>query len=153
MISARRCACARSGRSIAHRKPRMFMPAGRTVWAAAAAELKFAAGELALELAPCFSDGYRLGARQMSVTIALEGDGSAMSGDRWAEAVFLATNYPSGSTDPVVAGIQHALSTQVHSTLQSLPVGDTVTVHGRMWACDPTGWHEVGTRPVDDLHR
>jgi hypothetical protein len=93
-----------------------------------------------------FSDGYRLGARQLSVTIALEGDGTSLSGEQWAEAVFTASNYPGGSTNPVVAAIQNALADQVHGGLRSLSVGDTVSAHGQMWACDPDGWHEVGTR-------
>ena len=99
-----------------------------------------------------FSDGYRLGARQISVTIALEGAGTALSGEQWAEAVFTASNYPGGSLDPIVAAIQHALADQVHCRLRSVSVGDTVTAHGQMWSCDPTGWHQVGTRQVDDLY-
>jgi hypothetical protein len=99
-----------------------------------------------------FSDGYRLGTRQISVTIALEGDGTNLSGERWAEAVFTASNHPGPSSDPIVAGIQHALAEQVHGGLRSLSVGDTVSVDGQMWACDPDGWHEVGTRQVDDLY-
>ena len=100
-----------------------------------------------------FTDGYRIGARQMSVTIALEGDGTAMSGEQWAEAVFVASNQPATAGDPVAAAIRYALAEQAHPPLRSVSVGDTVTVHGQMWACDPTGWHQVGTRQVDDLYR
>ncbi len=100
-----------------------------------------------------FTDGYRIGARQTSVTIALEGDGTVMSGEQWAEAVFIASNQPAVAGDPVAAAIRHALAEQVHTPLRSLSVGDTVTVHGHMWACDPTGWHQVGPRQVDDLYR
>jgi hypothetical protein len=87
------------------------------------------------------------------VTIALEGDGTALSGEQWAEAVFTASNQPGTASHPIEATIQHALTDQVHGRLRSLSVGDTVTAHGQMWACDPTGWHQVGTRHVDDLHR
>jgi hypothetical protein len=99
-----------------------------------------------------FSDGYRLGARQISVTVALEGDGTRLSGEQWAEAVFVASNHPGRSRDPIVAAIQQALADQVHGRLRSVSVGDTVTAHGQMWACDPAGWHQVGTRQIDDLY-
>jgi hypothetical protein len=41
-----------------------------------------------------FSNGYRLGARQLSVTIALEGDGTGLSGEQRAEKTFTTSNYP-----------------------------------------------------------
>jgi hypothetical protein len=94
-----------------------------------------------------FSDGYRIGAHQVSVTIALEGDGDTRSAPEWADAVFVASNTPQWSVDPLVAGIQHAMATQAGTGLRSLSVGDTVTVHGQMWACDPGGWHQVDARP------
>lgn len=90
-----------------------------------------------------FADGYRIGARQITVTIALEGHGTHLSPRQWADAVFAASNLPGPSSDPTVAAIQHALAEQVHTPLRSLSVGDTVTVHGQMWACAPTGWRRI----------
>ncbi len=90
-----------------------------------------------------FSDGYRIGAPQLSVAIALEANGSSRTAEQWAEAVFAASNLPEPARDPAVAAIQRALADQVHIRLRSLSVGDTVTVHGQMWACDPAGWHQV----------
>lgn len=90
-----------------------------------------------------FADGYRIGARQTSVTIALDGDGSHLSAQQWAEAVFEASNLPTPAADPIVAAIQHALAAQVQTPLRALSVGDTVTVGGRMWACEPVGWRHI----------
>jgi hypothetical protein len=100
-----------------------------------------------------FSDGYRTGCTQSSVTIALEGDGNHLCAQQWAEAVFEASNYPGPSNNPTVAAIQHALTEQVRTPLRSLSVGDTVTVHGQMWACEPANWRRVdgGTATDTDL--
>ncbi|MEV4201075.1 hypothetical protein [Micromonospora globbae] len=95
-----------------------------------------------------FADGYRIGARQTSVTIALDGDGSHLSAQQWAEAVFEASNLPAPAADPIVAAIQHALAAQVQTPLRALSVGDSVTVGGQMWACEPVGW-----RRIDHPHR
>jgi hypothetical protein len=94
-----------------------------------------------------FSDGYRIGAPQLSVTITLDGDGSRWDAQQWAEAAFTATNIHEPAGDPAVAAIQHAIAEQVHTPLRSLSVGDTVTVHGQMWACDRAGWHRVDDTP------
>jgi hypothetical protein len=99
-----------------------------------------------------FSDGYRIGARQASVTIVLEGTGSGLSAEQWAEAAFAASNMPGPATDPYTAAIQHALAEQVRIPLRSLSVGDTVTVHGQMLACEPTGWRRVDASPATDDH-
>lgn len=95
-----------------------------------------------------FSDGYRIGAPQLSVTIALDGNGSRWDAQQWAEATFAASNLPDTAGDPAVAAIQHALAEQVHTPLRALSVGDTVTVHGQMWACDRAGWHRVDDPPA-----
>jgi hypothetical protein len=99
-----------------------------------------------------FADGYRIGAQQVSVTIALEGDGRRLPAQLWAEVVFTASNHPL-STDPLVVAVQHALAEQVHTPLRSLSTGDTVTVHGEMWACESTGWRRVDNSEIDDLSR
>ena len=57
-----------------------------------------------------FSDGYRIGTPQRSITRALQGDGSHRSAQQWAEAAFAASNIAEPSTDPGVAAIQHALA-------------------------------------------
>ncbi len=95
-----------------------------------------------------FSDGYRIGAPQLSVSIALEGDGSRWDAQQWAEAAFTASNIHEPAGHPAVAAIQHALAEQVNTQLRSLSVGDTVTVHGQMWACDRAGWHRVDDAPT-----
>jgi hypothetical protein len=99
-----------------------------------------------------FSDGYRIGARQLSVTIALEGKGTYLSAEQWADAVFAASNLSRPATDATVAPIQHALADQVQTPLRSLSVGDTVTVHGQMWACEPDGWRRIDS-PSGDPNR
>jgi hypothetical protein len=100
-----------------------------------------------------FMDGYRIGATQLSVTIALEGGGSHLSTQQWAEAAFEASNNPEPASNHTVAAIRHALTEQVHTPLRSLSVGDTVTVHGQMWACESVGWRRVdlGTAHDADL--
>ncbi len=95
-----------------------------------------------------YADGYRPGAAQVLVTIALDIDGSDRSPQDWADAVFQASNSPAPATDPAVAAIRHALAEQVHTPMRSLSVGDTVTVVGQTWACEPSGW-----RLVDDGRR
>jgi len=94
-----------------------------------------------------FSDGYRVGARQVTVTIALEGDGSQYSAEDWAEAAFVASNYPGQAPAGPARAIQLALAEQVDHPLRSLSVGDTVTVHGQMWACESNGWRRVDEQP------
>ncbi len=96
-----------------------------------------------------FSDGYRLGARQMSVTIVLEGDGRHLSGEQWAEAAFIASNHPGQAPAGPARAIQLALAEQVRFPLRSMSVGDTVSVHEQMWACEGAGWRPVDARTED----
>ena len=95
---------------------------------------------------------HRLGARQVSVTIAVEGDGLYLTGEQWAEAAFTASNHPSEAPAGPARAIQLALAEQVRGRLRSLSTGDTVTVHGQMWACESVGWRRIDTRPTDYLH-
>jgi hypothetical protein len=92
-----------------------------------------------------FSDGYRIGAWQASLTIALEGAATGVPDEDLLEAVFAAAgNHPAPQTLTGLAGaVFHALAEQVHHGFRSLSVGDTVTIKGQMWACDPAGWHRV----------
>jgi hypothetical protein len=90
-----------------------------------------------------FCDGYRVGVRQVTVTIALEGDGSQYSAEDWAEAAFVASNYPGQAPAGPARAIQLALAEQAPGPLRSLSVGDTVTAHGQMWACENSGWRRV----------
>jgi hypothetical protein len=90
-----------------------------------------------------FSDGYRVGAPQETVTIALEGDGSQYSAEDWAEAALVASNHPGEAPAGPARAIQLALAEQAPGPLRSLSVGDTVTAHGQMWACEDTGWRRV----------
>jgi hypothetical protein len=90
-----------------------------------------------------FSDGYRIGALQMSVTIAIEGGDSRLPAQPWAEAAFVASHQPDPSANPAVAAIQRALAEQVTVPLRTLSVGDTVTVGGHMFACEPAGRRRV----------
>ena len=97
-----------------------------------------------------FSDGYRVGARQESVTIVLDGDGTALTAEQWAEAAFAASNHLGEAPAGPARAIQLALAEQAEVRLRSLSVGDTVTVHGQMWACEDTGWRRVDTRSAGD---
>jgi hypothetical protein len=99
-----------------------------------------------------FSDGYRLGARQESVTIVLEGDGSSFTAQQWAAAAFTASNHPGHAPAGPARAIQLAVAEQVRFPLRSLSVGDTVTARGEMWACEPVGWRRVDTRPATHPH-
>lgn len=90
-----------------------------------------------------FSDGYRPGAPQQQVTLTLEGDGSQYSAEDWADAAFTASNHPGLAPDGPARAIQLALAEQARIRLRSLSVGDTVTVHGQMWACEDVGWRRV----------
>jgi hypothetical protein len=90
-----------------------------------------------------FSDGYRIGAPQYAVSITVDDPGGALPPQLWAETAFAACNCPQPSTNPTVAAIQQALADQVRVPLRALSVGDTVTIYGQMWACDPHGWHRV----------
>jgi hypothetical protein len=65
-----------------------------------------------------FSDGYRLGARQTSVTIVLDGDGLLLTGEQWAEAAFTASNHPGEAPLGGPWAIQHALAEQVRVPLR-----------------------------------
>jgi hypothetical protein len=96
-----------------------------------------------------FSDGYRLGAQQMSVTVVVDGDGLLLTGEEWADEAFAATNQPGQAPAGPARAIQRALADQVRTPLRSLSVGDTVTVHGQMWACEPDGWRLVDGRGGD----
>ncbi|MEV7230891.1 hypothetical protein AB0M79_28285 [Polymorphospora sp. NPDC051019] len=90
-----------------------------------------------------FSDGYRVGVPQLSVTVALEGDGSQFTGEQWAEAAFVASNHAEAAPAGPARALQLAMAEQVSTRLRSLSVGDTVTVHGQMWACTGIGWRRV----------
>lgn len=94
-----------------------------------------------------FTDGYRPGAQQESVAVALEGDGSQLTGQQWAEAAFVASNHPGEAPTAAARAIQLALAEQAPGSVRSVSVGDTVTVHGETWACENTGWRRVDTRP------
>jgi hypothetical protein len=88
-----------------------------------------------------FTDGYQFGARQITVTIAVETTGIDLAPEAWAEAVFIASNDPHPPADPTspleraAAAVRHALATQVRFPLMSVSVGDTVIVGGVMLAC------------------
>jgi hypothetical protein len=103
-----------------------------------------------------FTDGYRLGARQVAVTITVEAAGIDLTGEQWAEAVFVASNDPHPLTDPAtpvdraVAAIRHALATQVRFAVRTFSVGDTVTAGGVVLACQPVGWQPVTDLPHPD---
>jgi hypothetical protein len=90
-----------------------------------------------------FSDGYRPGARQQLVTITLEGDGTQYDPEELAEAAFVASNHPGEAPTGPARAIQLALAEQAPGPLRSLSVGDTVTMHGQMWACENSGWRRV----------
>src|SRR5262245_42585818 len=96
-----------------------------------------------------FSDGFRIGARRVCVTIALEGAGTARTAQQRAEAVFAASNDPSSIRDPSVTAIRIALTHQAPGPLRSLSVGDTVTVHGQLLACEPAGWRRIDEQDPD----
>ena len=98
-----------------------------------------------------FSDGHRHGARQQLVTITLEGAGSQYNAEQWAEAAFVASNHPGEAPAGAARVIQVALAEQVTGPLRSLSVGDTVTVHGQMWACENNGWLLVDEPRPGDL--
>jgi hypothetical protein len=98
-----------------------------------------------------FTDGYRPGARQQLVTITLEGAGSQYNAQQLAEAAFVASNHPGEAPTGPAKAIQLALAEQVHRPLRSLSVGDTVTVHGQMWACENSGWRRVDQHQPGDL--
>lgn len=97
-----------------------------------------------------YTDGYLVGARQSSVTIVLEGHGRSLAAAKWAQAAFVASNHPGPAPAGPARAIQLALAAQARWPLRSLSVGDTVTVHGQMWACDPQGWQQVG-EPGNDV--
>lgn len=104
-----------------------------------------------------FADGYRLGARQVAVTVTVDDDGLDLAPEAWAEAVFVASNDPApppaGSTAPAdraVTAIRAALTEQVRFPLRSVSVGDTVSLAGQILACQPTGWQQVGDPPHGD---
>jgi hypothetical protein len=90
-------------------------------------------------------DGYREGAKQTTVTLTVAAiDGVA--GERWADAVFVATNAPGSvvvSDDATMAvhdAIVHGVNGQPVLGVPVLSVGDTVTVDGVRYACAPVGW-------------
>ena len=90
-----------------------------------------------------FSDGYRIGARQESVTVVLDGSGEAMTAKQWAEAAYEASNLRDAAPAGPAQTIHLALTTQVRGPLRSLSRGDTVTVHGQMLACEALDWRRV----------
>lgn len=96
-----------------------------------------------------FSDGYRLGTRQVRISLILDGDGSALSGQQWAEAAYEASNHPGHAPTGPARAIQRALADQAPGARRSLSVGDTVTVRGHTWACEPSGWRQIDTGPAD----
>jgi hypothetical protein len=103
-----------------------------------------------------FADGYRLGARQVAVTVTVDADGIDLTPEAWAEAVFVASNDPApppadsmAPADRAVTAIRAALTEQVRFPVRSFSVGDTVTAAGVMLACQPTGWQQVGDPPDD----
>lgn len=94
-------------------------------------------------------DGYRHGARQHTETIEIEtGD---LNDRAVCEAVFAATNIP-GIGDTVAQDIQRAIAATGYrgqGAHYSFSVGDTVTIDGRMYACEPVGFVLV-QQPVED---
>jgi hypothetical protein len=92
-----------------------------------------------------FSDGYRPGARQTRISLTLDGDGSALSAQQWAEAAYEASNHPGHAHTGPAQAIQRALADQAPGARRSLSVGDTVTVRGDTWACEPSGWRQIDT--------
>src|SRR5262249_21273461 len=98
-----------------------------------------------------FSDGYRLGAVQMSVTVAIADDGRLLTAEQWAQAAFEGSNHPGEAPAGPARAIQLALAEQVRVPLRALAIGDTVTVHGQMWACDSgAGWRQVDATSLPD---
>ncbi|MEV7628802.1 hypothetical protein [Actinoplanes sp. NPDC089786] len=96
-----------------------------------------------------FSDGYQPGAQQQLVTITLEGDGTQYDAEELAEAAFVASNHPGEAPTGPARTIQLALAEQAPGPLRSLSVGDTVTVHDQMWACENSGWRRIDPQPGD----
>jgi len=102
-----------------------------------------------------FSDGYRLGAIQVSVTVAIDGDGRLLTAQQWADAAYVASNHPGQAPAGPARAIQSALAEQVTVPLRSISIGDTVTAHGQMWACESTGWRRIDgpdRPPADQPH-
>jgi hypothetical protein len=81
-----------------------------------------------------FSDGYRLGAQHVSVAISIEGDGTSLSAEQWAQAAFVASNHPGQAPPGPARAIQLAPAEQVRFPLRSRQFPDTVTVHRQTWA-------------------
>lgn len=90
-----------------------------------------------------FTDGHRPEARQQSITVVLEGAGTAYTAEQWAEAAFIASNHPSVAPTGPARALQLALAEQVSTLPRSLSVGDTVTAHGQTLTCTSTAWVTV----------
>lgn len=94
-----------------------------------------------------FDDGYRPGARQDTVEVEVDGT-TGLSGEGWAEAVFVASNAPGEGfcTDqPGAVEVYAALAglRRNGARLRTLSKGDTVTVDGIRYACASAGWEVV----------
>jgi hypothetical protein len=88
---------------------------------------------------------YEVGLAQHFVNVTFV---SKFSGDpeRVADQVYEAMNNPSptGKVAEILALVQETGFNGSQSGHFSLSVGDTVTVDGRVFACDRYGWKEVG---------
>ena len=94
-----------------------------------------------------FSDGYREGAPQHEVTFEIETYG--VTGRHVAESAFIATNAPEVGPETLAGHILAKISESGYTGRvdrkgyaghYSLSVGDTVTVDGAKYACEPFGW-------------
>lgn len=81
-----------------------------------------------------FSDGYHIGARQTSVTLALDGDGLLLTGEEWAEEAFVASNHPGEAPAGPARAIQCALAEQVPTPLRSLSFPGERACCGWWWS-------------------
>lgn len=94
-----------------------------------------------------FCDGYKPGAEQHTETFTLEVEEGMVTPERVADMVFEATNNPYLTQPQGVLGqVFRAIKASGYTGEgfhYSLSVGDTVTVDGVMYACQPTGWAVV----------
>jgi hypothetical protein len=87
-------------------------------------------------------DGYRDGAAQDVVTIHVEArEGRPeISGQAWAEAVFVATNAPPEAIREGERTARDVVAALADHRVRAVSVGDTVTVDGTRYVCDRIGW-------------